>query len=1718
MSRRNPTRNGNGKLTLKEERMPVDTHAVSSSMSGITVSPRTPNFTHRMGHEDDAEDEVEMSLLREEERRQAANGLDAEEQLGHTTTTTHSLSNEDQKAMVLLCILYLIQGVPLGLALGSIPFILKEQLSYSQLATFALSGYPYSLKLIWSPIVDSSFFASVGRRKSWIIPMQVIVGTIMLYLSLNVQVLMDDAANHVNQLTFLFTSLVFFSATQDIAVDGWALTLLSHESLSYASTCQTIGLNTGFFASFTVFLAFNSEAFTTKWGVPHLTLSAYLKFWCVMSYAVSLWLLFFKKERKEHLSDADLSIKAVYKQIWAVCKLRHVQLLIVVHFFAKVGFAANEAATSLKMVEKGFLREDLAIAVLIDFPFQIAGGWLAANWSRGDYPLRPWLIAFWPRIAFATMATLIVYWFPKPPMTMGFFAFLVLHTVLSSFTSTVQFVGISAFHTRVSDPLIGGTYMTLLNTFTNLGGTWPKYFVLKGVDMLTTASCHAKEGSELIVKAAECVSEQGKAACTESGGECVTETDGYYMVSVLCMLFGIAFFVLFITPTARKLQDVVNRILKTMSTLHSIQSSTMQFGPEWMRAKPAKPLGPSPPPPTAAPAAGASSYSALVSPAPPPPTDKRDETHPFRYSRDEMLKIYRDGGGKGGLGLEVERYEGIVREAANDPVGLRDMSDSEKKLFAGSLNSELRRRQSLDYLSPLSVQTTGERPRMPHSASSGTGSPLRERFGNLSMRRRESSDQLTAPRKLSLSNTQGPMSPRDAALPSPRTRIGHTPTFDGVLNGGESWLARRRASEAKAAARDTDPHEAPTLEIREEDEDTSATADSTNVGATQGLSKDTAPPPLPDPAPASSQSKTATDRTSYSPHVPNGSDPAPAPVQNGPPPGIQDLATVEWSYLDPQGQLQGPFHARLMQKWFDDGYFTADLLMKRTHLDVNWVAVGELVEIAQRLGSDKLFLTPPAPPPPPGLNRDLAGQGFAAAAEQNAFNSPLQPAPVRTLRSSTLDAYASGSNPSDSPSSSFGAGRFSSSSPDSHGFGGRANTQYPTDPLVGSRFGAATDTPSSLRRNAFGDPSLDPSGSTSRFGGANLNDSFAVNGSYSPSQGPWQASSSNPLTSTFDSSIGGFGSSSNLTGLGQAGGFGNLRAPQESVFSDAVSNIPDFIGSQQLGGTAFGPGQQYPHLQSTPFTAQQSPGATNVFGQPAKPVLPQPAAQTSGLPAAPTQSPWEIPTARRGAPLDSGRLNPPSTTSTATVQASPWGTTTQTNEPTTHWYAASHGVIEEHWQEDRGHSLTFSNLGQHNQQFANLPDEGPKVPIAVNEPVSQTRTIVPEPEAPAKPAAAPPQPVKARTKSNAQPLVAQTPIAPVVPAPVESAAPAAPGAVRAAWSTEEEPKRPKPSGVALSLRDIQEAEAKKTEARKVAERDRERAARATSSAVPAPEEAQPFVASWGLPTSQAGTRATPVKESPAVAAASSPGGTTPAVWTNATKPPTTKKTMKEIQEEEEKRKKVAVKDTAAQAARRAYAESTTKAPAPAPTGGAWTTVGVPKVGTPVATPARPSVAPTPSATGTSVPRANGVPTPRPAPVPAKAPAPRVEEPPAAASHEFLKWLNDSLKGLNSTVNVEEIMAMLLSFPLDPDQSTVELISDTIYSNSTTLDGRRFAAEFVSKRKADAASRPKGVSAAGMSGGKPVSIADVVKSQPKAPAANEWGGFKVVNKKKKGGRS
>lgn len=91
----------------------------------------------------------------------------------------------------------------------------------------------------------------------------------------------------------------------------------------------------------------------------------------------------------------------------------------------------------------------MAVAVLLDFPAQMAAGWLAAKWSRpapishkplsgskggleDSKVLRPWLYAFVARLVMATVAALVVYNFPQGQVSSSYFGLVVATTLLSS--------------------------------------------------------------------------------------------------------------------------------------------------------------------------------------------------------------------------------------------------------------------------------------------------------------------------------------------------------------------------------------------------------------------------------------------------------------------------------------------------------------------------------------------------------------------------------------------------------------------------------------------------------------------------------------------------------------------------------------------------------------------------------------------------------------------------------------------------------------------------------------------------------------------------------------------------------------------------------------------------------------------------------------------------------------------------------------------------------------------------------------------------------------------------------------------------------------------------------------------------------------------------------------------------------------------------------------
>lgn len=247
------------------------------------------------------------------------------------------------------------------------------------------------------------------------------------------------------------------------------MTLLSQSNLSYASTAQTVGLTAGQFLSYTVFLALSSADFANKYfrtaatqsEIGLVTLNSYLTFWGWAYLAVTLGLALLKRE--DRTRDRD-SILEVYKIMGGIMKLRNIQVFILIHLIAKIGFQANDGVTNLKLLDKGFSKEDLALTVLIDFPFEISLGYYAGKWSEQYQPVTVWCWAFVGRLIAAVFAQLVVMFFPVGGTTTTYLLVIIAEHVFSTFMSTVMFVAISAFHAKIADPVIGGTYMTLLAT------------------------------------------------------------------------------------------------------------------------------------------------------------------------------------------------------------------------------------------------------------------------------------------------------------------------------------------------------------------------------------------------------------------------------------------------------------------------------------------------------------------------------------------------------------------------------------------------------------------------------------------------------------------------------------------------------------------------------------------------------------------------------------------------------------------------------------------------------------------------------------------------------------------------------------------------------------------------------------------------------------------------------------------------------------------------------------------------------------------------------------------------------------------------------------------------------------------------------------------------------------------------------------------------------
>jgi len=157
------------------------------------------------------------------------------------------------RRLSLLGALYFAQGLPYGFFITVVPVELRQRgWELDKIGLAALLALPWALKWVWAPVVDRVWWKRLGRRRTWILTMQlagiIVLGSVALVGGSSVPVLFAA--------TFALNTI---AATQDIATDGLGVELLDDHERGPANGLQVGAYRFGMVIGGGVLLEFSDQ-------------------------------------------------------------------------------------------------------------------------------------------------------------------------------------------------------------------------------------------------------------------------------------------------------------------------------------------------------------------------------------------------------------------------------------------------------------------------------------------------------------------------------------------------------------------------------------------------------------------------------------------------------------------------------------------------------------------------------------------------------------------------------------------------------------------------------------------------------------------------------------------------------------------------------------------------------------------------------------------------------------------------------------------------------------------------------------------------------------------------------------------------------------------------------------------------------------------------------------------------------------------------------------------------------------------------------------------------------------------------------------------------------------------------------------------------------------------------------------------------------------------
>ncbi|MGJ3246594.1 MAG: AmpG family muropeptide MFS transporter [Elainellaceae cyanobacterium] len=142
----------------------------------------------------------------------------------------------ESRKMAALLLLGFASGLPLFLTSRTLQaWMTVEGIDLGAIGLFSLVGLPYSLKFLWSPLLDRFIPPFFGRRRGWLVITQIALTGAIAAMSL------QRPTQSLQLLAFNALLIAFFSASQDIAFDAYRTDVLDKLEMGAGAAVAVLG-------------------------------------------------------------------------------------------------------------------------------------------------------------------------------------------------------------------------------------------------------------------------------------------------------------------------------------------------------------------------------------------------------------------------------------------------------------------------------------------------------------------------------------------------------------------------------------------------------------------------------------------------------------------------------------------------------------------------------------------------------------------------------------------------------------------------------------------------------------------------------------------------------------------------------------------------------------------------------------------------------------------------------------------------------------------------------------------------------------------------------------------------------------------------------------------------------------------------------------------------------------------------------------------------------------------------------------------------------------------------------------------------------------------------------------------------------------------------------------------------------------------------------------